>query len=558
MPTVAPAQLADPGLPLHFHHRDRDDILRRLSAIDLLRALPAEEIQELVPFADPIYLPPGARFIDEGGEGDSLYFIESGNARVERDNDGVIAQVGPGEVVGEMALLTGTARNASVIAETDLCVLRISKMAFDDLLARSPHLRQALQTVATVRSGPSGLPMPSRDYWVATALRAIEARYRGVTDWHTLMFIGLVVWAALFLNEHFLWINPEGSESAFAVTRLMTGLLILGGACEAFLVGVERMGARLRWNGFISGTVGSLLSTLPEFVVIFFLVRVEPLAAFVTAVVTIFNNALAFSIYSFFLPKDRQGAYAMPRSLCTAGGEIIISGGAIALVVGSFMVVLKTDENVSHLAGFDLVAISVVLMGTYIYYIHSLLQYYSEGMDDRESVPPDPHHLGHDTSWIGIGTMFALGAVGAYCGGEAIGGFAETALGRLGLPTIPTAAALAFFAGISEYIIIFKSHRRGELGVALSNAFGGITQVMFLLLPFAMLVIALLGFSTGAAHYVIPINTATTLLMLLLFPLFYALYQFMEQEKSLSNLDAAGMTGIYLLLLYFLFTAPAG
>jgi Ca2+/Na+ antiporter len=318
------------------------------------------------------------------------------------------------------------------------------------------------------------------------------------------------------------------------------------------------MGARLHWNGFISGTVGSLFSTLPEFVVIYFLVRVEPLAAFVTAVVTIFNNALAFSIYSFFLPKDREGSFAMPRSLSTAGGEIIISGGAIALVVGLFMIVLKTDEQVSQLAGFDLVAIAIVLIGTYVYYVYSLLQYYSEGLDDRESVPPDPRHLGHDTRWLSIGTMFALGALGAYCGGESIGAFAETALGRLGLPTIPTAAALAFFAGISEYIIIYKSHRRGELGVALSNAFGGITQVMFLLLPFALLVIALLGFSTGATHYVIPINTATTLLMLLLFPLFYALYQFMEQEKSLSNLDAAGMTGIYLLLLYFLFTAPGG
>jgi hypothetical protein len=62
---------------------------------------------------------------------------------------------------------------------------------------------------------------------------------------------------------------------------------------------------------------------------------------------------------------------------------------------------------------------------------------------------------------------------------------------------------------------------------------------------------------SGAAQYAIPINPTTTLLMLLLFPLFYALYQYMEQEKSLSNLDAVGMTGIYLLLLYFLFTSPS-
>lgn len=545
------------ALPTSFHHRDSDDILRRLSAIDLLRALPAEEVQELVAYADPVYLPPGARFIDEGGEGDALYFIESGVARVERAADGVIAQLSAGDVVGEVALLTGTPRNASVTAESDLCVLRVSRMAFDDLVARSPHLRQALYTVAAARTtGTIPDVLPSREYWVATALRAIDARYRGITGWQVLMMSGLAAWAALFLNDHFSWVSLEGRDGLLAVVRLVTGLVILAGACEAFLVAVERMGARFRWNGFISGTVGSLLSTLPEFVVIFFLVRVAPLAAFVTSVVTIFNNALAFSIYSFFLPKDREGSFAMPKSLSRAGGEILISGGAIALVVGLYMIVVKTENQVSALAGLDLVAIGVVLIATYGYYVYSLLQYYSEGLDDKESVPPDPHHLGHDTSTAGIVSMFALGTVGAYCGGEAIGGFAEIALDRLGLPTIPTAAALAFFAGISEYIIVVKAHRRGELGIALSNVFGGITQVMFLLLPFALLVIGLLGATTGSAQYVIPITTPTTLLMLLLFPLFYALYQYMEQEKSLSNLDAAGMTGIYLLLLYFLLTSP--
>ncbi|MBI1968011.1 MAG: hypothetical protein HYS40_08480 [Gemmatimonadetes bacterium] len=146
--------------------------------------------------------------------------------------------------------------------------------------------------------------------------------------------------------------------------------------------------------------------------------------------------------------------------------------------------------------------------------------------------------------------------VGAYCGGEAIGSFADTALRRLGLPTIPTAAALAFFAGISEYIIVYKSHRRGELGIALSNVFGGLTQVMFLLLPCGLILIGVSGLVGAGARFAVPINEATMLLMLLLFPLFYALHQHVEQEKTLSNLDAASMTGIYLLLLYFLFTSP--
>ena len=116
---------------------------------------------------------------------------------------------------------------------------------------------------------------------------------------------------------------------------------------------------------------------------------------------------------------------------------------------------------------------------------------------------------------------------------------------------------LAFFAGISEYIIVWKAHRRGELGIALSNVFGGMTQVMFLLLPFAMLTIGIFGLVTGSAIYAIPIELGTMLLMLLLFPLFYVLLEFIKDDHTLNNLDAAAMTGIYLLLLYFLFTARA-
>jgi len=531
-----------------------DEVLRRLSRIEILRALPPEEVQALVPHVDHAWLPKGTPLMRRGDVGDSLYFIESGTVRVERPDQEPVF-VGAGSVVGEGALLTGERRSATVIAETELSVWVIAKLYFDDLVQRSPVLKQALELLMDARRTGKPPELPSEQWWVSTAIRAIEARYRGITTWQLLMGAGLWMWVFLLFNDRIQLIAEEGRETAFAVFRLVAGLLIVQGACEAFVQGVERLGARLRWDGFISGTVGSLLSTLPEFVVIAFLVQVDPLAAFVTAAVTIFNNALVFSIYAFFLPKNRQGAFAMPRSLTIAGGEIMIAGATVTLLVGIVMLVLRVATPQTVLEGVDLIGIGLVLMIIYAYYVLTLVRYYAEGKDDEESLPPDPERLGHDVSWHGIGAMFLLGAVGAYAAGEAIGGFAETALGRLGLPTIPTAAALALFAGVSEYIIVFKSHRRGELGIALSNAFGGLTQVMFLLLPFAMLMIGGLGLASGHAGYAIPINEVTMLLVLLLFPLFYAMHQHMEMEGTLSNLDAASMTGIYLLLLYFLFTA---
>ncbi|MBI3982416.1 MAG: cyclic nucleotide-binding domain-containing protein [Gemmatimonadetes bacterium] len=531
-----------------------DEVLIRLCQIEILRALPPEEIQALVPHVDFARLSKGTILMHVGDPGDALYFIETGRVRVERPAAEPVF-VDAGGVVGEAALLTGDPRTATVTADTDVEVWVIAKLHFDELVGRSPVLRQALQLLVEARRQGTPQELPSEQFWVSTALRAIDARYQGLTGWQRFMGIGLLIWTAMYLNERFPVIPESRGEVWFAVGHLLSGLLIVQGACEAFVQGVERLGARLKWDGFISGTVGSLLSTLPEFVVIAFLVTVEPLAAFVTAAVTIFNNALVFSIYAFFLPKDRKGTFAMPRSLTIAGGEIMIAGATITLLVGIVMLVLRVATPQTALRGVDLIGIGIVLMAIYAYYVLTLVRYYAEGKDDEESLPPDPERLGHDVTWDGIGLMFLLGVIGAYTAGEAIGEFAETALDRLGLPTIPTAAALAFFAGVSEYIIVFKSHRRGELGIALSNAFGGLTQVMFLLLPFAMMTIGVLGLAGAGPQFVIPLNEVTMLLVLLLFPLFFALHQHMEQEGTLSNLDAASMTGAYLLLLYFLFTA---
>ena len=541
------------AVPASERH-DPKEVLRRLSEIPILRALPPEEVQELVDCVEHLEVPAGHRLITKGEVGDALYLIEQGDASVERNGAKDAIHLGAGSVVGETALLTGERRNASVIAKSPLVVWRVTRESFSELVERSPNLRHALHALVESRRTGTTVQAPSQEYWLSTAMRAVEARNRHLTLWELLMAAGLLAWAALFVNEHAGLIPMENYNALFATIQLVTGLLVIQGSCEAFIHGVERLGARLHWDGFISGTVGSVLSTLPEFVVIAFLVQVDPLAAFVTATVTIYNNALAFSIYSFFLPKDKAGAFRMPRSLTVAGGEILIAGGAVALIVGAIMVMFKLGGTRTSLVGVDLLVIAFVLLGIYSYYLVTLVRYYGEGEDHAESHQVEPHRLGHDTSWTAIGGMFALGCIGAYCGGEAIGAFAETALGSLGLPTIPTAAALAFFAGISEYIIVVKSHRRGELGIALSNVFGGMTQVMFLLLPFGLLVIGVVGLTTGNAAYAIVINGVTMMLMLLLFPLFYALHQYISQEKTLSDLDAASMTGIYLLLLYFLFT----
>ena len=150
--------------------------------------------------------------------------------------------------------------------------------------------------------------------------RRREAQHRGLHGWQIAMGFGFLLWVLLFVGEMQGWIHEDESSLTIALVQLLAGITIIQGACEAFIQGVERLGARFRWEGFISGTVGSVVATLPEFVVIAFLVQVQLLAAFITTVITIYNNALSFSIYSFFLPKYWKVQYAMPSSLTRAGG----------------------------------------------------------------------------------------------------------------------------------------------------------------------------------------------------------------------------------------------
>ncbi|MBI2347571.1 MAG: hypothetical protein HYV05_02830, partial [Deltaproteobacteria bacterium] len=110
------------------------------------------------------------------------------------------------------------------------------------------------------------------------------AQRQGLAGWQKLMLAGFGLWIVATFGER-LGFGENGIflavEGAVAFLQLITGIFILQGACEALVQSVERLGARLRWDGYVAGTMGEIVSTLPEFVVITFVVYTEPLAAFI-------------------------------------------------------------------------------------------------------------------------------------------------------------------------------------------------------------------------------------------------------------------------------------
>ncbi|MGZ4188321.1 MAG: cyclic nucleotide-binding domain-containing protein [Actinomycetota bacterium] len=112
---------------------------RALAKIPVLHGLPDGETEQIAARAHVLVFDDGEVIVPEGEEGVGFYFIAEGRARVERAGQEV-AMLGPGDFFGEVSLLEGTARNATVVASGPVTCIGILRSFFRPLLARNPRL----------------------------------------------------------------------------------------------------------------------------------------------------------------------------------------------------------------------------------------------------------------------------------------------------------------------------------------------------------------------------------------------------------------------------------
>lgn len=113
--------------------------------------------------SEEVSLEKNQTLIRQGDTADrSLYIIRTGSVRVQLSHTNPpieIARLGPGNCVGEMAVLQGTPRSADVIANDPIIALRISQEAINDAMGRYPYIRYALMDLVAHRAGrPSPAP----------------------------------------------------------------------------------------------------------------------------------------------------------------------------------------------------------------------------------------------------------------------------------------------------------------------------------------------------------------------------------------------------------------
>jgi CRP-like cAMP-binding protein len=117
--------------------------------------LSADEVRALAVGTRPLLLGPTQRFVVEGAEGTSLFLIGEGEVEVRvRKADGTdspVARMGRGEVVGEMALLTGETRSATVRSVEETVVYEIGRQQYEPLLLAHPEWLDELATLMEQR-----------------------------------------------------------------------------------------------------------------------------------------------------------------------------------------------------------------------------------------------------------------------------------------------------------------------------------------------------------------------------------------------------------------------
>ncbi|MDF9714892.1 cyclic nucleotide-binding domain-containing protein [Nocardioides sp. ChNu-153] len=118
-------------------------------------ALSPAEIEKVKAAGTTLPLPAGWSPISERTGADKAYVILEGEVSVRKGGT-EIATLGPGDIMGEMAIINHTLRSATIVALTRLKVVHLSPEAIEKLDASVPAFGEAVRAAAAARVGDDG------------------------------------------------------------------------------------------------------------------------------------------------------------------------------------------------------------------------------------------------------------------------------------------------------------------------------------------------------------------------------------------------------------------
>jgi len=175
---------------------------KEFAAGRIFRELPRRKRHELARAMEHHAVAPLTTIFRQGELADKVYFVRSGKVRLFRQgDDGLeteISEIGPGEIFGEVALITGEARMANAVAVDETRLMALSKEQFDLLLKEYPGVTVAF--------------MKEMSAWLVRTRRVVEDEVRrqylgNRASWSDFaLIIGISLVIALLFNHS----NPNG------------------------------------------------------------------------------------------------------------------------------------------------------------------------------------------------------------------------------------------------------------------------------------------------------------------------------------------------------------
>lgn len=121
-----------------------------LGQVPLFAGLSRRHLKQIVEHADEVAFREGDTIVEVDQPGESFFVILEGEVKVVRGTK-TIARMGPGEFFGEISLLDGGPRTATVVAETPVLTARVLKRSFDRVVTQEPTVASKVLAVVARR-----------------------------------------------------------------------------------------------------------------------------------------------------------------------------------------------------------------------------------------------------------------------------------------------------------------------------------------------------------------------------------------------------------------------
>ncbi len=148
--TAEAATDADDSLPPEAGpSRPDSQALKELKASELFGEFSLSALEEILASTSLRSYEPGETIVSEGAEGSSLFLLVSGSVDVstlaQGDEPLTLAELGPGDFFGEVSLLTGRPRTATITAREFVLAIELDRSDLDAIATRHPEVRSVLE-----------------------------------------------------------------------------------------------------------------------------------------------------------------------------------------------------------------------------------------------------------------------------------------------------------------------------------------------------------------------------------------------------------------------------